>query len=239
MSAPNPEPTPAPKIAVLNGQQRRVHRALTENEPARTLAAMYLGALQVLGDPTNGDRLPLAAHGLRELAGKFLERIAVFGTDSAPGRSRKGRTNLTQAVRQHQEAFARIKTPTNANKPKNWVGLSISTEIGGYLSKSVAFFEAFEEQHPKRQRFTVEALRRVDPTPSRLPEKIEELRAEEWMECLDFFTKVCHHDVVTDAQEVDSWLNVLERFVLDRLVPRTFDDQAEIKKLIEEAERGS
>ncbi len=74
----------------ISGKQRFLYEALSErdtqlaNEQGKKLADMYLGALRVLADEHNPDRLPLAAHGIRELLEKLPRYLKVPTQAAAP-----------------------------------------------------------------------------------------------------------------------------------------------------------
>jgi hypothetical protein len=52
----------------------------------------------------------------------------------------------------------------------------------------------------------------------------------------DFFQAISHHLKTTDETEFRQWLDALERFLLDRLCPRTFSDIDVIDTIIREGE---
>ncbi len=55
-----------------------------------------------------------------------------------------------------------------------------------------------------------------------------------WSTIREYFIGVCK-DKPVDPEEFQPYLSELERFLLDRLVPRTFDNQAAIDLILEEA----
>jgi hypothetical protein len=72
-----------------------------------------------------------------------------------------------------------------------------------------------------------------------LPSWIEDTHVKTWNDLRDYFVRVCHHDRETDENEFTAALDTLEVFVLDRLNPRTYPEQATLEQLIAEAERGA
>ena len=48
--------------------------------------------------------------------------------------------------------------------------------------------------------------------------------------------KASHHNLSTTSEEFWSWVSALEYFLLDRLIPRTFEDHAKIDEIIKEGE---
>ncbi len=79
-------------------------------------------------------------------------------------------------------------------------------------------------------------LRSLDPQGLSLPTPIEQLRIEEWEQCRDYFERVSHHDILPLREDLLLWITTLERFLLDRLRPRTFEDFTAIDRIIDEGE---
>ena len=62
------------------------------------------------------------------------------------------------------------------------------------------------------------------------------MRIDEWSGLLRYFNHCTHHNSDPDPAELRERVERLERFLLDHLEPRTFDDQGEIHCLIQEVE---
>ncbi len=67
--------------------------------------------------------------------------------------------------------------------------------------------------------------------------QLQELNVDQWTVMRDFFMSVAHHRHLSTKEEFVQWLNALEGFLLDKLVPRTFQNFDAIDRLIEEAEK--
>lgn len=208
---------PAPPL-VLSGQRRAVLDALSEQD--RRLADMYAGALHVIGQSSNPERLPQAAHSIRELIEK-LPRYLDVPTPTAPPSLKEEVRSLVTAWRE-----AAIDPATFDAR-----------RAADFLHKFERFAAWFESVHLTLRQRAAATVRRLDPLGRALPTPIEKLRIKEWQECNGFFQGVSHHTKPCTDDELHQWLDVLERFLLDRLRPRTFDDFSEIDKLIEEGER--
>jgi hypothetical protein len=104
-----------------------------------------------------------------------------------------------------------------------------------FLEQLEGFFDWFAADRPARRQRAAALLRELDPGTGTLPAPIESLRVEEWRECTTFFVRAAHHGPCTE-EEFRQWLDVFERFLLDRLVPRTFDNADQLDALIEEGE---
>ena len=59
------------KSLPFSGPENQLHRTLSDKDPR--IGEMYLRTLIVLADESNSERLPLAAHNLRELMEKMPE----------------------------------------------------------------------------------------------------------------------------------------------------------------------
>jgi len=123
----------------------------------------------------------------------------------------------------------------------NWKGKSIwagmiDETLDRFLKKAQEFFEWLDSDRPARRERLTTVLRGLDPSGRPLPPPIEELHVEQWFQCHDYFIRVAHHAIAPTNDEYESWLGALERFLLDRLYPRTFDDLDAIDRIIEEGE---
>jgi hypothetical protein len=59
---------------------------------------------------------------------------------------------------------------------------------------------------------------------------------ELWFKLRDYFVGIAHHGGEPSLDEFRQYLGELERFLLDRLSPRTFSDMDEIDFLIAQGE---
>ena len=82
-------------------------------------------------------------------------------------------------------------------------------------------------------------LQALDPIRSPLPQPLEELRVDEWDEIRRYFIVVAHHNLQTNPENFKSRLAALEKFLLDRFCPRTFEDHDLIDSIIKEGEQNA
>ena len=68
-----------------------------------------------------------------------------------------------------------------------------------------------------------------------LPSWIEKDFVTQWATLRDYFIRVAKRGATT-REEFEAALDTLERFVLERLKPRTYAEQATLDALIKEAE---
>jgi hypothetical protein len=216
LSQARPEP-------VLTGQQRALVAALRETD--RQVAVMYLGALHVLQQSANPDRLALAAHAVRELMEKLPEHLDVPSHDKQP----KGQASLNVKVRELAEHWSPIADVAAE-------ATEVSPKMRKFNRKAQDFFVWFESNFHTRREQTVAAIRALDASRRPLPTPIEELHVQHWRTCNDFFQAVSHHKKTCSDDEFVSWLLALEIFLLDHMRPRTFDNFSSLDEIIAEGE---
>ena len=220
-----PKATGPPIPFQLYGQRNALYQALTRKDSR--LAGMYLGALLVLHQTENPERIPLAAHALREL----MENLPKYLDLPVP----KKPPSLKVKVMNLNQDWQHATKSSVCNANPLWSG-AIDVPLQKFLERVNKFFEWFQTEHPMRRERTEKLLKALDPLSRRLPGPIGDLRIEEWVECFDYFVPIAHHAPVSTLEDFKAWLDVLERFLLDRLKPRTFEDLAKIKEIIEEGE---
>ncbi len=216
---------PQDKLLQFGDQQRMLYKSLNEKNPS--LRIIYHGALVVLSDKSNPDSLPLAAHGLRELLEKIPRWLDV------PILSMK--ESLKEKVIWFEETWDHTIDKCPRHKNGEWSG-----EIDKFIKKLFKclheFFTWFKAHHPRRKKEVTSLLRRLDSSGRQLPEPLEKLNVDYWYEIDKFFKDVAHHRRNPTEAEFNNWLDALERFLLDRLCPRTFDDFNAIDAILKETE---
>jgi len=227
-SAPDPNglPSGSGEFAVqrLSGQQQALFCALDKRDCR--LSMMYRGGIHVLNDPSNPDRFAQCAHSMRELMEKLPQWLDV------PTSAKKA--NLKEKVREVEDAFCKVKKRTKTfSHPKDWCG-AIDTPLQKFLVKLSVFFDWFQSDHPKRRDEVHRALTRLDNSGQELPKPLADLNVHAWGKKKDYFIAISHHIGLANEHEFLKWIDALERFLLDRLEPRTFDDLSEIDTLLEE-----
>lgn len=200
----------------LGQQQQRLVEILAEQDSAAS--SIYIGALSVFADSTNPDRLALAAHGLRELINlmpRYFDALPV----EQPGR-------LGDKVRALHDAWkAEARRASSLDAPPT----------PKFTKKLRDFFEWWENHQPSQNDATAYLLRVLDPSSRPLPSPIQDLRVAEWRTIRDYFVRRAHHDETTE-DEFNDWLNAFERFVLQLVRPRTFENMDRLDMLIAEGE---
>lgn len=214
-----------PKPLKLSGPQQALYEALGVKD--QRLANMYLGALKVLADTDNPDRLAQASHSLRELLEKLPRHLDV------PVRTKRYR--LRDKIQNLRRGWHGVMKHSDWPGNPAWSG-TINAPLRGFLKKAQGFFAWFEVEYPTRKEQTAKVLRSLDPLGRPLPVPIERLRVEEWDRCHRYFEGVGHHNFVPSPEDFDLWLFSLERFLMDQLCPRTFEDHSHLDQIITEGE---
>jgi hypothetical protein len=213
--------SPVPGL-VLTGQQQTLFTALIEKD--RQLGTIYLGGLHVLHQEGNPDREALAAHAVREL----MEKLPQFVDVPTPEKIKKP-ASLNVKVRELSGHWAGVSAEVMS-------ATAITPKLRKFHKRVSDFFDWFEQSFVKRRDQTAAALRSLDVTGRSLPMPIEELHIKHWGLCNEFFQKVSHHGRSCSQEEFASWLDEFERFLLDRMRPRTFETFSALDEIIAEGE---
>jgi hypothetical protein len=210
----------------LTAFQQALGAALQNESP--NLLTMYLGALHVLQQPDNPDRLALAAHNFRELMNRILRVRADVHEMTI---------SLTPEVINLSTDWAKaVKATSCLDGNDTWRG-EIDKHLGRFLQRAALFFKWFEEHRPRRKKEIASVLQKLDPHGLPLPAILEKLNVDTWEAIHDFFVAVAHHGAV-DEGEFPNWQYACERFLLERLQPPTFEHHAELDELIQKGEAG-
>lgn len=211
----------------LIGQKQALYQALIDKDTK--LAAMYFGAIAVLEQRDNPERLVLADHNLREM----MEKLPKYLDLPVPTKPLSLKEKFQELTRRRDKA---IKN-SNCHTDIGWQG-EIDKSLQQFLGEVDEFSDWFKEAQPSRRQRIAKVIRGLDPSGRALPESLEEKQLRVWDRCNDFFQGVSHHTKDCSQETFEDQLSILENFLLDRLSPRTFEDFALIDKLIKEVEKG-
>jgi len=142
---------------------------------------------------------------------------------------------LGDKVRDLGTTWTKLVGHDNWKGKDGWAG-TIDESLERFLKKAKEFFDWFTADRPTRLTRMKGILRGLDPSGRPLPAPIEELHVEEWAQCHEYFIRVSHHATIPTDEDFESWREVLERFLLDRLYPRTFEDLDAIDRIVKEGE---
>jgi hypothetical protein len=214
-----------PRQAQLGGQQRAFFLAIAEYDGE--LANWYIGACMAFATPSNPEHLVHAAHSIRELMNN-LHKIAAVPTKADAGR-------LGDKFAEMKAKWEKGKRNSTAfSEDAGWQG-----EIDGHARRAceavddaIAWAEANRVSWMERH---LETIRVLDVSGRPLPSWIEKDFVSQWDSLRDYFIRVAKRGATT-RDEFEAALDTLERFVLERLKPRTYTDQTTIDALIRQAE---
>lgn len=213
-----PEPSyPDHGVWELSARQSAVYSALSRLDSQ--LGSMFISVYYVLASG-NPERVPLAAHSVRELMEKLPQRIDV---------PVENKTNLKEAVnnlKQHWKTVA-----DNERNPAASNG-----HVRKFHRKAGEFFEWFTLNYPARRAERRAAIRCLDVSGRPMPEPIAKVREDLWGEYHGYFQGVAHHNSACSEDDFFAQLSVLEEFLMDLLCPHTFDDFTALDAIIEEGE---
>lgn len=213
------EPLPPLEGQIFTSGQRQFYDVLAARD--NRLADMYLGGLTVLAQVGNPDRIPQAAHSIRELIEK-LPRHLGFVVQNNP-------VPLGQMTRNLADVWDKMEISVDGSSNSS----CIPTTFVGRLQN---FFDDFRNSNPKLRERGKSVLNNLDPSEMQLPEVVQEARVDSWKEFNDYFVSVSHHRTSQDMNDFIEMLEKFEAFLLDYLRPRAAENQAEILRLIQEAE---
>ncbi len=208
----------------FSGQQLALLASLEQLD--LRFGAMYRGTLQVL-QSDNVNKYALAAHGLRELIEKLPQHFNL--------RMQAHNEQLGAEVDNACSAWEKARDNSTCTCDGRWIG-EIDDHLRKCLSTISSFFERFRANAPRRRQEVAELIHTMDPGRGRLPKELEEPNVKIVQSMRAYFTKISHHRETPDSADFFKWLDEFERFLLDRLRPRTFEDQDLIDAVIAEGE---
>lgn len=216
------EPSMVPKP-----KQRRVFEALQDLDRKRQvvtpLTNLYIGAIRTINEMENPERNAVTAHCFREL----IEKLPSAFNIPIPHHS----GDLGQEVNNLEQDWEKANRNSNCNSEKGWTG-QIDKPLEKFLNRCREFFNWKKDNRLSRKQRAIEVIRTTDPSYISMPQQLEKLEAEKWIAFHGFFDGVSHHQKNPTNDEFNSWVEHFESFLLDRLRPRTFDDQKKIDKII-------
>jgi hypothetical protein len=112
-----------------------------------------------------------------------------------------------------------------------------TVELEKFCVELDSFFDWNAKFLPTRRQQASRAIAKMDPMTGALPAPIMDLRVKEYDVLREYFEDVAHHNVhPADEVEFRPYVEALERFLIDRLRPRTTESFSNIRRLIEEGE---
>ena len=214
-----------PEPLRLTPQQQRVLEALLDRETEEyPLGRWYLGALHVLNNEQNPDRIAQTAHSLRELIEK-LPRVVEGSDVQAPSPNFK----------QKREKMYRRILKDKKLYPDGWKDKTINP----HLDKTLKDFEEYLEsnQQPTRRERMQMAVTTIDPLANRFDNEIRERKRDELYGLWKQLEGFAHHKRKQNIHEFEKCLDKLENTVTDLIAPITAQNQKEIQTILGNANR--
>lgn len=185
-------PHSAPEESVLSSRQRALFQTLGKKDTQ--LASMYVGAIYVLRNTSNQDRIAQAAHSLRELLEK-LPRILDMPVQAKP-------PSMMEKIRPLEKMWSKAKAESSCLQIAS-CSSAVDTPLRKFLDEVEGFFSWLASDRPTRKQQAVIVVRRLDPLKKALPQAIESLHVQEWDRYRNHFEGVSHHTIPNDSK--NSW----------------------------------
>lgn len=219
------EPTSQDYLSrALSDEQRVLYEELQKRDPL--LAQIYLGAIRVLKDAENTERVPQAAYSLRELMDNLTTH---FGIQRDPLQAVFNKLNDAKT----SWDGAQEKSICYANEA--WTG-SIDDPLSCFLCKAQELF-SFLSSRLSGKKASSQLLRKIDEFDAFFSESLHRRNLRIWSKAYGFFNGVLHHDEEVEQREFENRLKDTELFLLDLLLPKPTKDFDSLDALIREGER--
>ena len=213
----------------LTPQQQRVLEALKDRETEEyPLSQWYLGALYVLHNDQNPDRVAQAAHSLRELLEKLPS--VVEGSDVTASSDKSKFQHMRSKI---HEGISKYK----ANYSNGWENKPIDKHLGETLKTVEKYLES--NQEPTRRERMQAAVTTIDPMAKQLDRQIREGKRDEFYNLWKRLEGFAHHNSKQDIVKFEKCLDKLEKTVADLLAPITAQNQKEIQTILGNANRSN
>jgi hypothetical protein len=217
-------------LFAFTAHQQQLFEAIAAKTTTKC-ANMYYGAIKVLADGDNPERLHLAAHSLREL----MEKIGPFLEIPIPSTQLKqGYGNLTEKFKHLEDLIDKAEAKSGNCTKGIWAGPI--HKLTATVLVEVQNVKKWRKANADLRATKIENLiNKLDPLHKALPKEIQTLRINEW-ECIEqFFIRVSHHKDTTSA-EFEQWLTALEAMLLRGLTPMARKSLSEVDAIINAGE---
>ena len=179
-----------------------------------------MGALLVVSQEDNPDRVAQSAHGIRELMEKlpeYLKPPIVFRKET-----------MKDKIRPMKSAWEAVSVLVDKAEERP---LGSEKLLRRFVEEARMFFDWLKSSAPDRATERQAMMQRLDPGGSSLLRE----RVIEWTEFNNFFQKVAHHRSSEPLEDFLAKLGQFETFLLSVLAPPpTFDRTDDIDDLLEE-----
>ncbi len=213
-------PSQSPRRVVLTSVQRSVIDQLRKcPKPDALMANWYEGALWARQDTNNPDRLPQAAHSLRDLL-QELPKVLL----NAPVIARIDSKSARKKIRE------RLKADHKQYPECNWEDAEITPEFARTLDMLIEYIEANEQ--PTRAEQLANALKSVDPMFGVVGPDIVKRKTKHYIAVWHKVQAVAHHGRTVDDAGFDALLDEVNDLILGLVAPVAVEDQKEILHIL-------
>lgn len=213
----------APEI--VGERQRFLTERLGELDPQ--LVAQYRGAIRVLNDSGNPDRIALAAHGIREF-GEHLTKHLELPTPTQG-------ENLGDRVRRLQPVWEAARSE---RLDRSQQGECENTPHEDKLFKELdTFFRAVEQEKPTQRQRAERLVEELDVNRHSVNSAHKLSEVQRWLEIRRFFQRASHHSR-TSLEDLLATLDRLQDFLIAKLHRQPSLDLTAIDQLLAKQQHG-
>jgi hypothetical protein len=192
------------------------------------LAVWYREGCALVGEKGRAEHLVLAAHEIREIIDRLVDNtVAPYQV------TRKQLGDAVGALKQQWPEDVVMRPDAD------WPYKELD-QLRPFLKDAQHLF-APDGARPFKERELATFLDVRDPIPAADNAEAEKIRdrLRAWRRLRDYFVGVCHHRDTTTAEEFEYHLSEFGSLVLPLLGPQIFPEQAEVDRLLREAEDGN
>jgi len=209
----------------LTNQQQLLLREVNRIDPV--LGDMYMGSIAVLQDLSNPDRYSQAANSLREL---MYNIVKLRGGSTVAHDSKIG-----NEVHLLQKCYEKNRDKTGCYSEGEWKG-AVDDDLAAILKSLQGFIESVKKKMPGMESEIRKTLNGMDHSGHSLPENLIKELIEKWIRIYRYFESIKHHGDKVEPESIIEYRSELERLVLQRVAPQTYEDHRAINELIKEGE---
>lgn len=196
------------------------------------LEEMYIGALQVLTQTNNPQRLQHAAHSVREI----LDKLPYY-YDGAPART--WGTEASRHLSSIGQYIGRAKDQSSCYNPADSTWIGQIDEVLIFSLQEIDKTLAAQATKLTKAEANRQLFRSLDPLEQPLPPDKEEELLRDWGKSNQFFQNVAHHNIYSSDEEFRMQFDTFTRLLLSQLRPTTSETIDAIDKIIAEAEENA
>jgi hypothetical protein len=202
----------------LVGNQRLMYERLVDRDVSGALAGMYRGALKTFQDAENPERIPQAAHSLREL----MEKLAYNGFSDESG-------NMGDHTGPLKELWLEYKQSVGVTV-SGLIDQRVGPLLMTVLQRLDVFMDWIDRNRMSGRTQAQRVLEELKASGFTMPPEQQKQNISQWMSLRTYFVRVAHHKE-TDEPTFRERLSELENFLLALWMPDTAGDFAELDQI--------